>query len=230
MRTILVQFALLALLLGVPLLGYAKAKTYGSQLCQEAGYECYKVMKGDTWAKLYPDQDVREVVKRINRKNIALRPGMIIAIPTGEIGNHMEHSPFPAEMDLYVGQRVILIDLSDLAFGAYNESGTLEHWGPISPGKQYCPDTRRGCSTPTGVYSIYSKRGSECKSTKYPIGKGGAPMPYCMFFKGGYALHGSPTVPGHSDSHWCVRLFTEDAGWLNKEFVEGYQVKVVIRE
>lgn len=230
MRMSLIRVVFFMAVLALFQVAHAKAKIYGSELCQEPGYECYKVMKGDTWAKLYPDEDVREVVKRINRKNNALQPGMIIAIPTGEIGNHMEHSPFPMEMDEYRGQRVILIDLSDLAFGAYNESGALEHWGPISPGKQYCPDTGRRCATPTGIYSIYTKRGAGCKSSKYPVGKGGAPMPYCMFFKGGYALHGSPTVPGHSDSHGCVRLFTEDAGWLNKEFVHGHQVKVIIRQ
>lgn len=45
-------------------------------------------------------------------------------------------------------------------------------------------------------------------------------MPYCMFFHGGYALHASPVVPGHHDSHGCVRLFLEDAKWLNEEFIE----------
>ena len=35
-----------------------------------------------------------------------------------------------------------------------------------------------------------------------------------------YALHGSFTVPGHRDSHGCIRLFTEDAKWLNKEFID----------
>ncbi len=45
-------------------------------------------------------------------------------------------------------------------------------------------------------------------------------MPYCMHFSGGYALHGSPTVPGYNASHGCVRLFTEDAKWLNQHFVD----------
>jgi len=32
-----------------------------------------------------------------------------------------------------------------------------------------------------------------------------------MFFHGGFALHGSPSVPGYNASHGCVRLFDDDA-------------------
>lgn len=44
-------------------------------------------------------------------------------------------------------------------------------------------------------------------------------MPYCMFFKGGYAIHASD-VPGYNASHGCVRVFYEDAEWLNREFAD----------
>jgi lipoprotein-anchoring transpeptidase ErfK/SrfK len=49
---------------------------------------------------------------------------------------------------------------------------------------------------------------------------GGAPMPYCMHFYRGYALHGSTTVPGYRASHGCIRMFIEDARWLNEEFID----------
>ena len=45
-------------------------------------------------------------------------------------------------------------------------------------------------------------------------------MPYCMHFWRGIALHGSEEVPGYSASHGCVRLFIQDARWLNEEFVD----------
>jgi lipoprotein-anchoring transpeptidase ErfK/SrfK len=32
-------------------------------------------------------------------------------------------------------------------------------------------------------------------------------------------MHGSYTVPGYRASHGCVRMFNEDAQWLNKEFI-----------
>ena len=41
-----------------------------------------------------------------------------------------------------------------------------------------------------------------------------------MHFFMGFALHGSDIVPGYPASHGCVRLFTEDARWLNEDFVE----------
>ncbi len=45
-------------------------------------------------------------------------------------------------------------------------------------------------------------------------------MPYCMHFFMGYALHGSDQVPGYAASHGCVRMFIEDARWLNEEFID----------
>ena len=44
-------------------------------------------------------------------------------------------------------------------------------------------------------------------------------MPFCMFFYHGYAMHAS-YLPGYHASHGCIRLFYEDAEWLNKNFVD----------
>ncbi|OGT58947.1 MAG: hypothetical protein A3F14_00500 [Gammaproteobacteria bacterium RIFCSPHIGHO2_12_FULL_43_28] len=205
------------------------AKSYSEELCQSNEYICYVVKRGDTWKKLFPDPDAREVVKRINRMNVPLYRGKTIAIPANDLNNIMSHSPFPQQIDP-TGQRFIKVSVSKLAFGAYDADGTLLHWGPISGGKNYCADVRRGCRTPTGKFAIYRKQGADCKSTKFPVGKGGAPMPYCMFFKGGFAMHGSPTVPGYNDSHGCIRLFTSDAEWLNSEFTNGYASVPVLVE
>lgn len=205
-----------------------KSTSFTAKLCQEPGYTCYKVKKGDTWAKLFPDKEEREIVKRINRMNTPLYSGKTIALPASGVGDRMQYAPFPSQIDP-LGEKAVIIDLSDLAFGAYSANGSLENWGPVSTGKSYCSDIGRGCRTPTGNFAIYTKQGAGCKSSKYPVGKGGAPMPYCMFFKGGFAMHGSPTVPGYHDSHGCVRLFTDDARWLNQEFTDGSNVKVIIR-
>lgn len=166
---------------------------------------------------------------RINRMNIKLRTGMKIAIPLSESTNILEFAPMPVQIDP-PGEKVIMISIDDLAFGAYNGNGTLEHWGPVSGGKGYCPDVGRRCGTILGKFSIYQKQGAGCSSTKYPVGRGGAPMPYCMFFHKGYALHGSYDVPGYNASHGCVRMFVNDAEWLNKEFTaDESNVKVLIR-
>lgn len=208
----------------------ASAKPYGSKLCaNDETYHCYKVKRGDTWKNLFKDPEERDVVMRINRTNNRLYPGMRIAIPNEINGNPLNFAPISNQIDP-PGQKTIIVSLSKLAFGAYNADGTLAHWGPVSGGKGYCPDLRRKCTSPIGSFAIYNKEGAGCKSTKFPIGRGGAPMPYCMFFHGGFALHGSYDVPGYNASHGCIRLFVNDAQWLNQEFTPGGgKVAVIIR-
>jgi hypothetical protein len=198
----------------------AAESRYGEILCLQKGYECLEILEGDTWASLWEDDYQRDVVRRVNRMNVKLRPGMILAVPKKlKKISLMDVSPFPKKRDTD-GEKLVVVDLSQLAWGAYSEDGKLVTWGPASGGKNWCPDVRSRCRSPDGEFSAVSKGGRKCKSSKFPIGRGGAPMPYCMFFLRGYALHGSPEVPGYNASHGCVRLFTEDALWLNEFFVE----------
>jgi len=202
------------------------AEPYRHSLCYQEGITCIRVQPGDTWYDLWPDERERDVVMRLNRMNIHLRPGMILAVPDNLADiDMMDISPFSYHIPS-TGRRVVLVDPKRLAWGAYDSGGNLVNWGPMSGGKGYCPDIHGRCKTPVGSFSVYNKRGPECYSTKFPIGEGGAPMPYCMFFKGGYAMHGG-YVPGFNASHGCVRLFTPDARWLNEEFV-GLGTKVVV--
>lgn len=115
---------------------------------------------------------------------------------------------------------MIDVDLSNLTWRAYDNDGEVIRSGRVSGGKDYCPDIDRECETITGTFTIYRKGGEDCKSTIFPVGRGGAPMPYCMFFHGGYALHGSNSVPDYNASHGCVRMSPEDAQWLNEDFVQ----------
>ena len=128
------------------------------------------------------------------------------------------------------GNKLVFVDLSKLAFGAYDEKGQLVYWGPASGGKSFCDDIQESCTTPPGTYWINVKKGDDCFSSTFPVDtKGGAPMPYCMFFYQGYALHGSPAVPGYNASHGCVRLYTQDAAWLNEEFTK-IGTKVIVND
>jgi lipoprotein-anchoring transpeptidase ErfK/SrfK len=124
---------------------------------------------------------------------------------------------------------IIKVDLGNLTWSAYDDEGNLVRSGRASGGKAYCKDIRRGCRTVTGTYTIYSKKGPGCKSSRFPVPRGGAPMPYCMHFKGGYALHGSNSVPNYNASHGCVRLVPSDAKWLNQNFVRVGSTRVSIR-
>ncbi len=194
---------------------------FGEQFCEQAGYYCHKVDKGDSWSSLFPDAEEREVVQKLNRMNIKLRRNMRIAVPKNLSSlDVLDIAPFERSIENDLNDEVLVVNQAKLAWGAYDDGGDLIAWGPISSGKNYCPDIKRGCKTTVGKFSMYTKRGAKCKSSKYPVGRGGAPMPYCMFFHGGYALHGSADVPGYRASHGCVRLFIEDAEWLNKNFID----------
>ncbi len=46
-------------------------------------------------------------------------------------------------------------------------------------------------------------------------------MPYCMYFTGSQAIHGSNEVEFSNVSHGCVRIHVDDAKWLRYKFVEG---------
>ncbi|MBS0287908.1 MAG: L,D-transpeptidase [Proteobacteria bacterium] len=197
------------------------AAGFGQSLCKSPNYHCVKVTKGQSWNSLFPDPDTRMVVKKVNRMNTPLHNGMVIAVPNNLTSNVMDFSPFPTKIDSAPASGMVQVSLSKLAWGAYDSSGTLLNWGPVSGGKGYCPDIHHGCHTPTGSFKVFDKQGAGCISHVFPIAThGGAPMPYCMHFHGGFALHGSPTVPGFNASHGCVRMFTEDAMWLNHNFVE----------
>lgn len=199
-------------------------KRYGETLCQSPDYSCKIAMKGDTWQSLFPSEQSRDIVMRVNRMNIPLQVGMKIAVP-----NHLDQitiydvSPFPRYIEP-TGEKMIFINQQSLAWGAYNTDGELVWWGPISTGSGHCLSPDGTCLTPAGSFRIIRKQDIECISTVFPIrtdgNNGGALMPFCMHFLQGYALHGSDIVPGYRASHGCVRMFIEDARWLNEEFVD----------
>ena len=115
-----------------------------------------------------------------------------------------------------------------LQWQAINMRGQVVKVGHGSGGRGYCPDVHRKCHTPVGVYRVWSKGGPGCKSSRYPVGRGGAPMPYCMFFSKYYAIHGSPDVPNYNASHGCIRVRPSDAHWLSQRFIR-VGTKVVVK-
>lgn len=118
------------------------------------------------------------------------------------------------------GGKMILVDPNVHAWGAYDTNGSLIKAGLASAGADYCPDLGHRCHTKSGTFNIYSLGSPDCKSKIFPIGRGGAPMPYCMFFNDGQALHGVPdfeVVEGNV-SHGCVRLHVYDAEWIRYNF------------
>jgi len=94
------------------------------------------------------------------------------------------------------------IDLSTQTMHVDSSSGSYT-WAVSTARSGY--STPRGSFAPTGMQRMhYSK--------KYH----NSPMPYSIFFRGGYAIHGTYATGalGHPASHGCVRLSPEHAAML----------------
>jgi len=126
------------------------------------------------------------------------------------------------------GEKVILVDPRVHAWGAYGADGNLIRAGVATAGGYYCPDVRRACKTKAGTFRIQSLGARGCKSSIYPRPRGGAPMPYCMFFNKNQGLHGSYQVIDGVGSHGCVRMKVEDAEWVRFNFAT-VGTKVIVR-
>lgn len=119
------------------------------------------------------------------------------------------------------GKKVFIFDPKATAWAAYDAQGNRVKTGSASGGKDFCEDIGRSCHTVTGTFRVYSKKGPECTSSVYPIEtNGGAKMPYCMHFNGGYSIHAAYEVPDYNASHGCVRVLPSAAKWLNESFVD----------
>ena len=79
--------------------------------------------------------------------------------------------------------------------------GDLVYVWPVSTG-------RMGHRTPAGRYSP-----TMLSRMHYSRTYDNAPMPYAIFFRGGYAIHGTYAVSrlGGQASHGCIRLHTANA-------------------
>ena len=126
------------------------------------------------------------------------------------------------------GEKTIVIDPNKHTWRAYAASGKLIKSGLVTAGSRWCPDIGKACKTKAGVFRVYSLGSAGCKSRKFPVGIGGAPMPYCMFFNGGQAIHGSYQVVPRNVSHGCLRVRVNDAKWLRFNFVT-VGTKVIVK-
>ncbi|MFA5188580.1 MAG: L,D-transpeptidase [Patescibacteria group bacterium] len=192
-------------------------KTVIKEIRTKNGLKKIESQVPQTWAELWPDEREREIVMKVNRLNIKLEKEMVIAVPNNMANKtFMDFSPFPQNIGV-MDEKILIWDPELLAWAAYDETGNLVSWGPGVGGKDYCSDIGRQCHTVTGNFTIIKKGNAKTRSRKFH----NAPMPWAMFFhRAGYAFHGSPNVPGMNASHGCVRIFTSDAEWLNKNFVK----------
>ncbi|GEM_PF-1548257 len=73
--------------------------------------------------------------------------------------------------------------------------------------------------TPTGIFSIIRRIDGVRHA---PLGRLYRPL----YFKGGFAVHGSPHVPGYPASHGCVRTANVDQDWIFESVPNGTAVVI----
>lgn len=113
---------------------------------------------------------------------------------------------------------VARIDQASQRMRVYVDGALAYDW-PVST-------ARSGYSTPNGNYRV-GRMERMWRSRKYD----NAPMPHALFFRGGYAIHGTYAVGqlGRRASHGCIRLSPGHARALF-ELTQGYGgARVVIR-
>jgi len=95
---------------------------------------------------------------------------------------------------------LVNVDLSSQRMKVYKNGKLLYHW-KVSTG-------RRGYSTPVGKY-----KPKYLSKMHYSRKYDNSPMPYSIFFHGGYACHGTKSIwrLGRKASHGCVRLHPTNA-------------------
>jgi lipoprotein-anchoring transpeptidase ErfK/SrfK len=105
-------------------------------------------------------------------------------------------------------------------WAVYDKNGKRMGLGQATGGKDYCSDTKEPCRTVTGKFQVFRKNDEDCTSNTFPIDEGGgAPMPFCIFFHKGYAIHGSNHVTHENISHGCIRVTQNAAKWISENYI-----------
>lgn len=101
------------------------------------------------------------------------------------------------------GVVVARIDISNQTMTVSEGGNVLYSWAVSTARKGY--RTPRGSFRPVRMHKMWYSR-------KYD----NAPMPYSIFFHGGYAIHGTDAIGnlGQPASHGCVRLHPTNAAIL----------------
>jgi lipoprotein-anchoring transpeptidase ErfK/SrfK len=111
---------------------------------------------------------------------------------------------------------VARIDISSQTMTVSRNGRVIHRWRVSTARPGYW--TPRGSWSPKRLHRMWYSR-------KYDM----SPMPYSIFFKGGYAIHGTNYVKslGRPASHGCVRLTNWDAQELAKLVSVGVTVEFV---
>jgi lipoprotein-anchoring transpeptidase ErfK/SrfK len=141
--------------------------------------------------------------------------------------DNVDKTIFP-EKRLPNERNIFIFDPNKLAWAVYDKGGKRVGIGKAAGGKDYCADIHEPCRTVEGEYTVFRKEDKDCTSKTFPIDEGGgAPMPHCMFFYKGYAIHGTRYVPDKNVSHGCIRVSKRAAKWMNETYIHEGSLVIV---
>lgn len=109
-------------------------------------------------------------------------------------------APAPTDPGAAFADLVAVVDLSEQTMSVFLEGELLYVWAVSTGAGDF--------TTPTGQWTAQWLSANH-RSSRY----NNAPMPWSVFFYGGYAVHGTTETDrlGSPASHGCVRLLTENA-------------------
>lgn len=134
--------------------------------------------------------------------------GKIFAGSTGAGPRHVGAGP---HLEVDIARQIMFVTLADGSRSIVNVStGNDETYSHPNGG------TARAI-TPIGSFAVERKIDA---AEKAPLGTLYRPM----YFKGGFAVHGSSSVPGYPASHGCVRVSNVDEDWMFPQIGNGTPV------
>ncbi|MDQ3573595.1 MAG: L,D-transpeptidase family protein [Actinomycetota bacterium] len=143
------------------------------------------------------DDNSRQALIAFQKLNGLPRTGK----PTPDVINALASARLPYPLMPSGGATRVEIDLARQVLFLYT-GGTLNKVLPVSTGtgKRYCDDGKCGIAvTPRGSYRVERRISGWRKSD---LGRLYNPL----YFNGGIAIHGFPSVPPKPASHGCVRI------------------------
>jgi peptidoglycan hydrolase-like protein with peptidoglycan-binding domain len=141
---------------------------------------------------------------------------------TQDVVDKLAVASMPAPMMPTGGANRVEVDLKRQVLFLY-KNGALHRTLPVSTGnnKRYCVDGQCATAvTPGGSFRVTRKinglRVSRLGSLYNPL-----------YFNGGIAIHGAPSVPGYPASHGCVRIPMAVSKWFHDTVPTGTPVYVL---
>jgi peptidoglycan hydrolase-like protein with peptidoglycan-binding domain len=141
---------------------------------------------------------------------------------TEDVVRAMQTAGPPAPLLPAGGANRVEVDLKRQVLFLY-KGGALHRVIPVSTGnnRRYCVDGRCATAvTPGGSYKVTRKiKGLRVSR----LGKLYNPL----YFNGGIAIHGAPSVPAYPASHGCVRIPMASSPWFHDTVERGTPVYVI---